>query len=260
MIKLDQISLNHSHDDFDFDMKLEEIKLRDFIGKAEIFHKKFITKLKSNDYDSPSRLKSRVKYDESLENTNIELINFKENKQYEEIIRDYEKKLDNLRISHEKEIRDFKERFDELRTKYRPELELQVGSLKDTVNEQRYILDRVNDMVTTVYDRYYQSNLEWFKENNELKFKELEKLSFLVNLINKFYNDNKYLIELISELQKEKNSLIEERNLPFVQNVINKNSVVQEVKYLVIKINDDLKNYESEFVRNNKNFNEILVI
>ena len=136
-----------------------------------------------------------------------------------------------MKISHEKDIRDFKERYEELRLKYKPELELQCTSLKENVNEQKYILEKINDLLTTVYDKYYQNNLNWFKENTEFKYKELEKLNFLVNLINKFFNDNKYLIELISELQKDKNNLIEERNLPFVQNVINKNSVLLEVKY-----------------------------
>ena len=153
-----------------------------------------------------------------------------ENKKYEEIIREYENKIDNLRISHEKEIREFKERFEELRNKYRPELEPQFNSLKDTVNEQRHLLEKINELITSAYDKYYQSNLNWFKENTEFKYKELEKLNFLVSLVNKFFNDNKYLIELISELQKEKNSLIDERNLPFVQNVINKNTMMLEVR------------------------------
>jgi len=244
--KIQQLNLYHNHEDFEFDMKLEEIKLKDFVGKAEIFHKKFLTNLKINNAEtgSPSRYKSKSKYDESYDNHS-------ENKQFEEIIRDYERKIDNLRISHEKEIRDFKERFEELRLKYRPELENQLVSLKENISEHKYILEKVNEILSTVYDKYYQSNLNWFKENNEFKYKELEKLNFIVNLINKFFNDNKYLIELISELQKEKNTLIEERNLPFVQNVINKNSVL-------VEINEDLKNYENEFKKNNENFNEII--
>ena len=58
-------------EDFDFDMKLEDIKLRDFLGKAEIFHKKFINKIKSNNSDSPVRFKAKSKYDESYDNHNV---------------------------------------------------------------------------------------------------------------------------------------------------------------------------------------------
>ena len=55
-------------------MKLEEIKLKDYVGKAEIFHKKFLTNLKINNADSPNRFKSKSKYDENFENQNQNVI------------------------------------------------------------------------------------------------------------------------------------------------------------------------------------------
>ncbi len=41
--------------------------------------------------------------------------------------------------------------------------------------------------------------------------------------------------------------------------MINKNNMIVEVSYKINKINDDLKNYEIEFKKNNENFNEIIV-
>jgi hypothetical protein len=52
-------------------MKLEEIKLKDLVGKAEIFHKKFLTNLKMNNAESPTRYKQKSKYEETYDHHNV---------------------------------------------------------------------------------------------------------------------------------------------------------------------------------------------
>lgn len=54
-------------------MKLEEIKLKDYVGKAEIFHKKFLTNLKMNSAESPTRFKPKSKYEDTYDHHNVVL-------------------------------------------------------------------------------------------------------------------------------------------------------------------------------------------
>ena len=70
------------------------------------------------------------------------------------------------------------------------------------------------------------------------KYNELSIVHILRSLVNNFFSsDNKYLLDMVLEVQKEKRLLNEERSLPFVINSIQKNSNLQE-------INSDLESFE----------------
>ena len=147
----------------------------------------------------------------------------------EEVIREYEKNIEFLKNEHTREIVEYRNKYEEMKLKYKPELEHTLNNKNEELREIYFILEKINELMIPIYDKFYQKNANWFADIPEFKCKELEKVNFLIHLVNKFFSDNKYLVELVADLQKEKNSLLEERGLPFVLNSIQKNNVLNEV-------------------------------
>jgi len=225
---------NKNLDDINFDLKMEEIKLKDFLGKSELNYKQFINNLKN--------------LNNNLNNEYNPLFNFS----HDNILKNYERKIEDLKRSHERDILEYRTRFNELRVKFNPELENDFFKLKSEFDELRFIIDKFHEMIAPVYEKYYQKNASWY-ENEKIDFKyiELEKINFVISLVNKFFNDNKYLIDLVSNLQKEKILLVEERNLPLVSNAVQKNG-------LLLEISEDYKNLENNSNKLYDNFKELI--
>lgn len=229
-----------SQEDFEFDLKLDDIKLKDYIGKAENSYKKLINNLKDssnsflkketgssgNKYGSSS---NRNYYGASEDNTNYGNRG-SDRGDMEEVIREYEKTIEYLKSEHAREILEYRQKYDEMKLKYKPDIDMILNKKHEEIRELYFIIEKINELMLPVYDKFYQKNANWFSEVPEFKCKEIEKVNFLIHLVNKFFSDNKYLVELVADLQKEKNSLIEERNMPFVLNSIQKNNVLNEVK------------------------------
>lgn len=225
-------------DELDFELKLEDIKLKDYIGKSEINYKKFLSNINTG---NSSYKKTLLSDTDITHNTNMD-----------EVIRDYERKLDDLRRNHEREIREYREKFNEMKVKYNPDLEADFYNLKNVDEERMFLIEKINEMMEPIHEKYYSKNASWYEKNMiDFKFKELERLNFLISLVNKFFSDNKYLIELVSETQKEKNILMEERSLPYVINAVQKNNVLNE-------INESSKILEQNSENFHKNFEQIL--
>ena len=220
-------------EEFDFELKLEELKIKDFIGKSDICHRKFLTSMKSFNNDSFSYNSNNLTRPSSaMFNNNLS------NQQLDEIISEYEKKIEDLKWSQENEIKEYKEKFNELKIKYNPDLENEYYKLRESFDIKSYIIDELNQFVEPIYEKYYNKNIVWYEKIMiDSKYDELLKVHFLSSLVNKFFSDNKYLLDLVSDVQKEKNNLIEERNLPYVINSIQKNNILQE-------INSDLNNFD----------------
>lgn len=241
---LANLTNKNSVEDLEFENKMEDIKLKDYIGKSEMTFKKFINTLKSfNNNASFDSGKKNMSIDEnfSLPGNNIE-----------DVIRDYEKRIDEMKRLHEKDIREYRERFNEMRNKYNPDIENDYVKIRNEYEEKLYLIENINEMLYPIYDKYYQKNASWYEnEKIDFKFPELEKINFLISVINKFFTDNKYLIDLVSSLQKEKVGFIEERNLPFVQNSIHKNNLIQEIA-------EDVRVIENNSEKFHNNFQEII--
>jgi len=213
------------NDDLDFELKLEDLKLKDFIGKSDICYRKFLSDLKNlesyNNYQGKNTFNRNAAYEK-----------------FDRVIEEFEKKIEELKWDQEREMKEYREKYNELRIKYNPELESEYYKLRDSYDAKTYIIDETNQMIDPINEKYYSKNVSWYeKVAIDYKYNELSKVHFLTSLVNKFFSDNKYLLDMLSEVQKEKNVLNEERNLPFVINSIQKNSTLQE-------INNDLVSFE----------------
>lgn len=223
-------------EDFEFELKLEELKVKDYLGKSDICYRKFLAVLKSQNFAT----------------NNLSIIDPNNYQNLEDIIAEYEKKFEELKWAHEQEIKEFREKFNDLRIKYNPELESEYYKLRDLYDVKKYIIDEINLIVDPIYEKYYNKNIGWYEKIiQDLKYEELNKVYFLSSLVNKFFADNKYLLDLVSDVQKEKSILIEERNFPFVVNAIQKNSILQE-------IHSDLDNFEKNNDLVYKNIDQVI--
>ena len=148
------------------------------------------------------------------------------------------------------EINEYKIQFENIKTKFNPNLENEYFKMKSDYDNKSFLLNKINETLNTTYEKYYQKNISWYEnEKIETQSKELEKINFLVSLINKFFNDNKYLIDLVSSIEKEKQSFENERNLPLVMNSISKNDMLQEI----LNEAGNIKNDSEEFHKNFEN-------
>ena len=218
--------ISKNFEDEEFELKLEEIKIKEFLNKSEISYKKFLSNL-------------------SLRNSiHSKLPNYDTNKE-NLIIENLENKIEEMKKFHENEMNEYKETFIELREKYKPDLENQ---LHETVS----ILEKIKEMIHPVYEKYISKNSNWYhSEKKEFMYKEIEEINFLISLTNKFFNDNKYLIEILSTLQKEKAELLEEREMPLVENAISRNNHLQQ-------ISEDYKILEKNSISFYDNFKELI--
>lgn len=237
-------NLSKNFDDLEFEMKMEEIKIKEYLNKSEISYKKFINK-----FNQVNSLTSNYSHYNSPDNV-------------EEIVGEYERKLADLRRSHEAELIEYNHRFNELRIKFNPELENDFYQLKENFENLRVIVDKVDELVAPTYEKYYQKNASWYESQKEESMnRELDRINFLICLVNKFFVDNKYLIDLVSSLQKDKISLVEERNLPYVINAIQNNQLLSEIcedaKICETQSENFHRNFEQVIDYINKNFENI---
>jgi hypothetical protein len=206
-----------SVEEIEFEFKLEDIKIKDYIGRSEILYKQIANK--SNGF-------------KIIEDNNL--------------VRDYERKIEELRLSHERELKEYRDRFAELKIKYNPEIENELYNTRNELIEVKFILDKINELVYPIYEKHYK-NANWYEKVVDLKYKELENINFIISLINKFFSDNKYLIELVNQLEGDKNTLLEERGQPFVINAITKSNLLSQIydNYKIVEENTD--NFHKSF-------------
>jgi hypothetical protein len=165
-----------------------------------------------------------------------------------------------MKIAHESEIARYKERFEQLKYQYKPELVSECAILQDSLEECKYILERTSEIVLPVYEKFKAKNL--LVHSDKFKYKELEIISYIVNLVLKFYNDNKYLLEVVSQQENQKKENMNSLNLPFVSNAITKNKLLLDIREDLYRV--DSTNKESfqkltdlmQFI--NTNFSEVV--
>ncbi len=133
-----------------------------------------------------------------------------------------------MKIAHESEIARYKERYEQLRYQYKPELVSECASLQDSLEECKYILDRTNEMIMPIFEKFKAKNL--LVHSDKFKYKELEVISYIINLLLKFYNDNKYLLEVVSQQENQKKERINSLSLPYVSNAIKKNKLLLDIR------------------------------
>ena len=165
--------------------------------------------------------------------------------------------LKQLKINYENKILQLKENYDkdlaELKNSVQKNCNLECDLFKAKKENEKniYILDKMSDLINESYMRY-QNNISPRNYNPNEKYNDdIMKLEFLKTVLNKFFDDNKYLNNMIPNLQQEKKRIENDINLPYVRNVINNNDLMREICNSVPEIQK-----ESDIFH--KNFNDLM--
>ena len=139
---------------------------------------------------------------------------------------DYENKIENMKNCYENELQKLKCELDRLCY-----VENDLVNLRKQNDATNLAVDKISCWINESYDKFYQGdNSSRIEMNNcSNQDKTVNRLQYLLGILDKFYTDNKYLSEIVPNLQKEKLDLVEQQNLPFVNNVINNNGVMNNL-------------------------------
>ncbi|MCQ2819690.1 MAG: hypothetical protein MJ252_20690 [archaeon] len=160
----------------------------------------------------------------------------------------YEQQLKSNQSTFEKEIYTLKEQLDK-----NSNIEKDLYDLRKKNDEDTYLIETLNKMIANTFDKYNTPQnpltLSQGPENDCTPI--ISQLRKILNLMDKFYDDNKYLSDTLPKLQKEKLELNTELNLPYVSGVVNKNGMMQD---LVL----DMAEVEKSSQTFHKNFDELI--
>ena len=214
---LNNINNNNNIENFnDFDIKNEEIKLNEFIKKCDFYIKNF---------------------------------NNNNNNNNENIINSFNKKITELKNYYENEINNLNQKLILFNQEFNQNYEEN--------NKIKNLFFEFNNILSPVYEKYSKKKISNYDDDNNLiendnsPNKEITKLNFLNCFIEQLFNDNKHLIENIKNIEKEKEKLFFDLNLPFVINAIKKNDVLKEI-FNILQIENNNNN------NNNFNFDELI--
>ena len=214
------ISSSSNYNDPDFDLKIEELKLNEYIRKTDMQIKTFYLNINSSSFQ-------------------------KEN-DFDIIIQGYKNKIEEMKQFHNSEITEYLNKFNELKIKYNPNAE-------DELNKYKNYLSMINQLISPIYEKYSKKKISMYEQDIIEDFspqKELTKINFLICFIEQLFKDNKHLLDNSKELEKEKQTFNKCINLPFVINSIKKNDLLQNI-YTYISNIEEVKKTEK-----NKNEND----
>ena len=157
---------------------------------------------------------------------------------------DYENKIENMKNCYENELQKLKCELDRLCY-----VENDLVNLRKQNDATNLALDKISCWINESYDKFYQGNNSPRIEMNNCsnQDKVVNRLQYLLGILDKFYTDNKYLSEIVPNLQKEKLDLVEQQNLPFVNNVINNNGVMNNLAKNVGEIQKQSDTFHKNF-------------
>lgn len=210
-------SLSSTYVDNEFDFKLDELKFNDYLSKCDLAVRAFALGVSKNG--------SFIQNDNS----------------FDDIISNYNKKIEDLKNFYQNQIFQYEEKFNELKIKYNPNLEKDFIKLKNLINS-------INSLISPVYEKFSKKKISSFenKINDTIEDKEIQQINFLICFIEQLFKDNKHLIESINAIENEKNEIL---NVPYIHNTIKKNDILKEL----YQIATNEKNEEDEVVNNQLN-------
>lgn len=210
-------SSSSTYVDNEFDFKLDELKFNDYLSKCDLTVRAFALGVSKNG--------SFIQNDNS----------------FDDIISNYNKKIEDLKNFYQNQIFQYEEKFNELKIKYNPNLEKDFIKLKNLINS-------INSLISPVYEKFSKKKISSFenKINDTIEDKEIYQINFLICFIEQLFKDNKHLIESINAIENEKNEIL---NVPYIHNTIKKNDILKEL----YQIATNEKNEEDEVVNNQLN-------
>lgn len=157
---------------------------------------------------------------------------------------DYENKITNIKNCYDEELQKMKCELDRLCF-----VENDLMNLRKLNDSNTFTLDKISTWINDSYEKFYQGDnsprVELKQCNNQERM--INRLQFILGILDKFYTDNKYLSEIVPNLQKEKLALVEQQNLPFVNNVINNNGVMTNLAANVKDIQKQSDTFHKNF-------------
>jgi hypothetical protein len=217
-----QQKLKFNIEDLEFELKTESINISEIINKADSLIKQ-ISILSTESKSFP-----------------------KHNKEVNDIMYHFERKIEEIKIQHENELLSYKDRFDQLRRQYNPDLEEEYYKLLKTMEEYKYIVEQTCIITEPLYEKFHHKDLNFNME--AYKYKELEMVCYLNNVLIKFYNDNKYLVDVVNQLEHKTNDFEGKTLKPFVSNAIQKNEKLIEIKEEIEKVENGRKETQRKFI------------
>lgn len=180
-----------------------------------------------------------------------------------EIIFQYERNIEELKKNHEKEIQNLlKKQNDTGNTSFYINNHLKTpssnkyhqseyGNIKGN-SDYTNLNEEIEKILFPLYEKFNTKDMKIIIENENFiekpKRKDLEKMVFLLNVLVKFYNDNKYLVEIVSELEGKVNKNEKEKLLPHVSNAIQRNEKLVSLKYEIDKMENLRKEAKNKFL------------
>lgn len=195
--------------------------------------------IKEFDYDISAfdkKLKDEFcRFDEIIRNKQNNLLS---------ITRNFEIQLKSTETQYEKQLYDLREKVEK-----NANIEKDLYSIRKQNDSNLYLINNLAQMIDIAFQKYSNvpSNYMETKEEHQI----INKLKHLFKLIDNFYDDNKYMNNILPQLQKEKFEMNTELNLPYVNNVVQKNTLMQD---LVMDISDVEKSSNTF----HKNFQELI--
>ena len=138
-------------------------------------------------------------------------------------------------------------KFDELKKSYM--------ALNSKIDKLFKYINNIDELITPIWNKYYNKDIEWFKVDNisdNYELKTYTKIHFLLNFMNQLFLDNKNLMQALTQMEQKKNEAYNILKLPYVRKAIEKSEYLKKVEEL-------LHNIKSEKEKNNgKDMNKLI--
>ena len=138
-------------------------------------------------------------------------------------------------------------KFDELKKSYM--------ALNSKIDKLFKYINNIDELITPIWNKYYNKDIEWFKVDNisdNYELKTYTKIHFLLNFMNQLFLDNKNLMQALTQMEQKKNEAYNILKLPYVRKAIEKSEYLKKVEELLHKI-------KSEKEKNNgKDMNKLI--
>lgn len=165
------------------------------------------------------------------------------------MIEQYERKIEEIRSSYDEELSKQKSYYENQINfgKSLTNSEVNNNSLNQNLDELKYILGRICDIVEPIYEKFINKDLK-IQGLKEHAFQEVKMVEYLINVLIKFYNDNKYLVDVVNQQDLRFRELQEQEKRPFVSNAIYNNSSLLELKDEISRLEGSRKETQKKFV------------
>ena len=84
-------------------------------------------------------------------------------------------------------------------------------ALNSKIDKLFKYINNIDELITPIWNKYYNKDIEWFKVDNisdNYELKTYTKIHFLLNFMNQLFLDNKNLMQALTQMEQKKMKLI----------------------------------------------------